>query len=52
MSNVVIARPIDGVTINNELEFLLDSSGAVRVFWGWLGGTAAYGFHGELRHLL
>ena len=32
MSQVVVARPIDGITINSELEFLLDDSGAVRVF--------------------
>ena len=32
MSNVVIARPIGGITINNELEFLLDDSGSIRVF--------------------
>ena len=32
MSNVVVARPIDGITINSELEFLLDDSGSVRVF--------------------
>ena len=32
MSNVVVARPIDGITINNELELLLDEGGFVRVF--------------------
>ena len=32
MSNVVVARPIGGITINNEMEFLLGDSGAVRVF--------------------
>lgn len=32
MSNVVVARPIGGITINNELEFLLDDRGTVRVF--------------------
>ena len=32
MSNAVIARPIGGITINNELEFFLDNSGSVRVF--------------------
>ena len=32
MSQVVVARPIDGITINSELEFLLNDSGAVRVF--------------------
>ena len=32
MKKVVVARPIDGITINAELEFLLDDSGAVRVF--------------------
>lgn len=32
MSNVVVSRPIGGITINSELEFLLDDSGSVRVF--------------------
>lgn len=32
MSKVVVARPVNGITINNELEFLLDSSGKVRTF--------------------
>ena len=32
MSNAVIARPIGGITINGDLEFPLDDSGAVRVF--------------------
>lgn len=32
MRNTVIARPIGGITINNELEFLLDNSGSVQVF--------------------
>ena len=32
MSNVVVARPIGGITINNGLEFLLDDSGSIRVF--------------------
>lgn len=32
MSKAVVARPINGITINSELEFLLDDSGAVRVF--------------------
>ena len=32
MSNVVVARPIGGITINSELEFLLNYSGSVRVF--------------------
>ena len=32
MSYVVVARPIGGITINNELEFLLDNSGSARVF--------------------
>ena len=32
MSKVVVARPIDGITINAELEFLLDDAGEVKVF--------------------
>ena len=32
MSKVVVARPIDGITINTELEFLLDDDGEVRIF--------------------
>ena len=32
MSKVVVARPISGITINEELEFLLDDSGLVKVF--------------------
>lgn len=32
MNKSVIARPVNGITINSELEFLLDDSGAVQVF--------------------
>ena len=32
MSKAVAARPVNGITLNGELEFLLDDSGAVRVF--------------------
>ena len=32
MSKVVVARPIDGITINTKLEFLLDDNGEVRMF--------------------
>ena len=32
MSKVVVARPIDGITINTKLEFLLDDDGEVRIF--------------------
>lgn len=32
MSKVVVARPIDGITINTKLEFLLDGDGEVRIF--------------------
>ena len=28
----VVARPINGITINTELEFLLDDNGKVRMF--------------------
>ena len=32
MDRVVIGRPINGITINGGREFLLDDTGAVRVF--------------------
>lgn len=32
MSKAVVARPIDGITINTNLEFLLDDDGEVRMF--------------------
>lgn len=32
VSKAVVARPVDGITINGELEFLLDDSGEVKVF--------------------
>lgn len=32
MSRIVVARPVDGITLNGELEFLLDDSGNIRVF--------------------
>lgn len=32
MSKVVVGRPIDGITINEELEFILDEEGGVRIF--------------------
>jgi len=32
VSRTVVARPIDGITINAELEFLLDDGGKVRMF--------------------
>lgn len=32
MSKAVVARPIDGITINTALEFLLDDDGEVRMF--------------------
>lgn len=32
MSRVVVARPVNGITLNDELEFLLDDSGKVRTF--------------------
>ena len=34
MNHVVVARPVDGITINGKLEFLLDDSGDVRMFDG------------------
>ena len=32
MCKAVVARPVNGIALNGELEFLLDDSGAVRVF--------------------
>lgn len=32
MSGVIIGRPIDGITLNWELEFLLDDAGRAKVF--------------------
>ena len=32
MSKAVVARPIDGITINTKLEFLLDDNGEVLIF--------------------
>ena len=32
MSKAVVARPIDGITINTNLDFLLDDDGEVRMF--------------------
>ena len=31
MSRVIAARPVNGITLNGELEFLLDEGGDVRV---------------------
>ena len=32
MSKAVVARPVDGITINGDLGFLLDDGGEVKVF--------------------
>lgn len=32
MSEIVVARPVNGITLNHELEFLLDDNGEVRTF--------------------
>ena len=32
MSNAIVARPINGITLNGNLEFLLDDGGKVRMF--------------------
>ena len=32
MSKAVVAHPVNGITLNGDLEFLLDDSGAVQVF--------------------
>ncbi len=55
MSKVVVARPVDGITINTELEFLLDDDGKVRTFdspeQARLFLTAAGVEPEELRHM-
>ena len=32
MSKAIVARPVNGITLNGDLEFLLDDSGEARVF--------------------
>lgn len=32
MSRTIVARPVDGITINGGLEFLLDDSGEIMMF--------------------
>ena len=32
MSKAIVARPVNGITLNGDLEFLLDDAGKVRVF--------------------
>ena len=32
MSKAIVARPVNGITLNSDLEFLLDDAGKVRVF--------------------
>ena len=32
MSKAIVARSVDGITLNGELEFLLDDNGAIMVF--------------------
>ena len=32
MSKVIVARPVNGITLNDELEYLLDDGGEVRTF--------------------
>ena len=32
MDKVVVGRPVNGISINSELEFILDDEGAVRYF--------------------
>ena len=32
MGKAIVCRPIDGITVNGELEFLLDDNGEVRLF--------------------
>lgn len=64
MSMTVVARPVDGITINPELEFLFDDDGSVRMFdseeqaqsisdcrWCCARRAEPHDHHGELRHL-
>ena len=32
MSRAIVARPVNGITLNGNLEFLLDDAGKLRVF--------------------
>ena len=32
MSKAIVARPVNGITLNGDLEFLLDGDGEVRIF--------------------
>lgn len=32
MGKVVVARPVDGITLNGELEFLLNDNGEIMIF--------------------
>ena len=32
MNKAIVARPVNGITLNGDLEFLLDDAGEVRVF--------------------
>ena len=34
MSEIVVCRPVGGITVNSEMEFVLDGEGGVRVFDG------------------
>lgn len=50
MPPVMVARPVDGITINEQLEYLLDDSGKPRVFQNQPEAEAfllAHGFAGE-----
>ena len=56
MSKVVVTRPVDGITLNGDLEFLLDDTGEVKVFDSPEGAKSFLIDNGidaeELRHLL
>ena len=32
MSKAIVARPVNGITLNGDLEFLLDDNGEARIF--------------------
>ena len=56
MSAVVVCRPVNGITINSEMEFVLDGEGCVRIFDSMANARKALcdtGYTGEeMEHIL
>ena len=55
MSKAIVARPVNGITLNGDLEFLLDDAGEVKVFDSPEGAKSFLIDNGidaeELRHM-